>query len=74
MRHKPTLTPTARLILIAVTASTHPMSLVEIAAATQASHYTTLRTTQAMVRAGLLFRQTVAAMSYFSLPVTEVTE
>jgi DNA-binding IclR family transcriptional regulator len=74
MRHKPTLTPTARLILIAVAASTHPMSLVEIATATQASPYTTLRTTQAMVRAGLLLRQTVSAMSYFTLPVLAVTE
>jgi DNA-binding IclR family transcriptional regulator len=50
------------------------MSLIEIASATQASHYTTRRTTQAMVRAGLLLRQTVSSMSYFTLPVPAVTE
>lgn len=69
MRHRAAITPTARLILIAVTASPIPMSLVDIATATQASHYTIRRTTQSMVRSGLLLRHTVASMSYFTVPV-----
>jgi hypothetical protein len=74
MRHKPALTPTARLILLAVASSTNPMSLVDISTATQASHYTTRRTTQSMVRSGLLLRRTICNMSYFTLAVPAVAE
>jgi hypothetical protein len=68
MRHRPNLTPTARLILKAVREASTPLSHINIVEVTNASRYTVSSVTQILVKNGLLRRERISGMSYFSLP------
>jgi hypothetical protein len=73
MRHKPSLTPTARLILAAVSASTAPLSVAKLAEATCASPYTVLELTRELRRSGHLTACVVDGVTHY-VPSAAPTE
>lgn len=71
MRHRPDLSPTARLILFAVKYATGPLTRAQLVEATGCSLFTIGNTTQNMVKRDLLVRRRISGLNYFSLPVAD---
>jgi predicted ArsR family transcriptional regulator len=71
MRHKAELSPTARLTLRVLADVTQPQSFSQLAEQTGASEHTIRQTTQDLTKRGLVLRQTIGGMSYFTISAVE---